>query len=1015
MALPQSPLRRVPHVFILVLGACQGGGDDDTATPAPNPLDVVAPTADYTLPCLEGPAHVVRTEHDFPHIYAATREDLFCAQAFVTARDRFFSMDLGRRLGQGRISEFLGEQGLETDVENRSIGMRLVADRIWESLNEEERRAFESYAAGVNAYIELVRAGTFLPPPELELAYGLLGAAAPIDLMTDWEGRDVAGMAATLVYELGFETTDIGSQSGLDAFEDWGHTLPDADLRRTAAIEDVAGRLAPIFPIDSSAGFQPASARGASAHGLDAVRQAPKVERGALNRAAARGARIDRRLGRRDEEEFGSNAWAVAPSMTADGVAMVASDGHLPLTVPPLFYNVHLDTELLGGGEDHAIGLSLPGVPMVVLGTNGHVGWGQTQLGNDINDWYRDEIVVGADGRPTATRFAAGEQAIVEIVEDYYVSSALGSKEGTRTISRWETADGRLFLSMEGVEVGEADDGAVNVGGTWLRLEDVDGDGVITGVSGAYTGWEERYLMRHVQAFGEARNVDDFALAHSGMAAYSQSLIVADTGGNILFSSYEAFACRGYLPRDNDGVPLPGANPLYLIDGTTYPSFQVRHDAAGRIDPAPDDELSCMLSYEQHPHSKNPEQGFVLTANNAPYSAPFDDNLWNDPIYVGGPWTAGHRAERIREQLVAGAGTHTVESMSALQGNHTSMSGQMHLSHLLDALDAAGDASKAGVTEGALGRAAAVWTAHEAAITEARSRLEGWRDAGFNAASGVQTFYDTPTPEDVEDAVATMIWNAFQGRFWAAVWDDEGLPSIWPKGGSRESKARVLEDMLLGRGPGNASAQAGWNPATEEHVFFDNVATPEVESSTEVLVQAFADALDYLATTPGADRSGGFGTAEQDRWLWGLKHFVTFDSILSEFLGDDPTFSSVAEQFAITSEVLPLDDPAPAVGDPRRGLPGYPRPGDAFCVDAAGGPGHSGFGYGSGPVMRFVAALDPSGVRGVHVLPGGQSAFPDSPHFADQAALWLGNETFPLRFYVDDVVAAATGREILHP
>ena len=85
------------------------------------------------------------------------------------------------------------------------------------------------------------------------------------------------------------------------------------------------------------------------------------------------------------------------------------------------------------------------------------------------------------------------------------------------------------------------------------------------------------------------------------------------------------------------------------------------------------------------------------------------------------------------------------------------------------------------------------------------------------------------------------------------------------------------------------------------------------------------------------------------------------------------------------------------------------------AVDAAGGVNSSRYSYGSGPVMRIVMEMSPDGVHGVNVLPGGQSGVNTSEHFADQAALWLGNETFPLRFYVDDVVAAATEREVLSP
>jgi penicillin amidase len=137
--------------------------------------------------------------------------------------------------------------------------------------------------------------------------------------------------------------------------------------------------------------------------------------------------------------------------------------------------------------------------------------------------------------------------------------------------------------------------------------------------------------------------------------------------------------------------------------------------------------------------------------------------------------------------------------------------------------------------------------------------------------------------------------------------------------------------------------------------------------------------------------------------------------VLKEVIGDDPTFEPITSQFAITPAVMPLDDPAPVPGDARYALPGFPRPGDAFAVDAAGGVCRTGCGYGSGPVMRIVMELDPAGMKGVNVLPGGQSADPDSEHFADQAALWIANEAFPLRFSVDDVVANAARREVLHP
>jgi penicillin amidase len=142
---------------------------------------------------------------------------------------------------------------------------------------------------------------------------------------------------------------------------------------------------------------------------------------------------------------------------------------------------------------------------------------------------------------------------------------------------------------------------------------------------------------------------------------------------------------------------------------------------------------------------------------------------------------------------------------------------------------------------------------------------------------------------------------------------------------------------------------------------------------------------------------------------------VRFESLLQSFLGNDPLFAAFTSLFAIDTKILPLAASLPA-GDPRADLRWFPRPGDNWGVDAAN-PGFSGtdFTYADGPIMRMVIALRDGAVSGVNIIPGGQSGLTDSPHFADQARLWLGNRTLPLRYSVADVVAGATGREVYHP
>jgi penicillin amidase len=192
------------------------------------------------------------------------------------------------------------------------------------------------------------------------------------------------------------------------------------------------------------------------------------------------------------------------------------------------------------------------------------------------------------------------------------------------------------------------------------------------------------------------------------------------------------------------------------------------------------------------------------------------------------------------------------------------------------------------------------------------------------------------------------------------------------------------------------------------------LGTDEVESSDELMLVALVDALAFLRSEPTGPGEGGFGTDVMDDWLWGLRHWVRFESVLAELVGDDPTFSVFTDPFTLSPARLPLASGL-EIGDPRRNLPGFPRPGDQLAVDAAN-PGTSArhFDYGSGPVFRMVVALSPDGPEGYNILPGGQSGLKDSPFFDDQAKLWLGNKTQPMRFTLDEVMEGAIGRETFH-
>ncbi len=996
----------------LLLAACPSEEVPDPE-PTPNPLEAVPLSGEFDLPCLDAPVHVVRTDHDVPHIYGASDKDVACAQGFITARDRFFQMDLISRNGLGRLGELLGEAGLESDIEIRSRGSLAIAQGMLDQAPPALSAIFGAYSEGVNAYIAGVRAGRFPPPAELEAVYLLLGLDSPVELMNDWSPLSVAGVAATVNFEAGFETTDIKLQAVADALETWGLDKPEGQLRHGGAVTDLWNNIAPVYPLASAPRYNPEER---SAGERPRVAKGARVESATLARAVELVDGWGEGLWKTAADGFGSNMWAVAPELTADGHALLAGDGHLSLTIPAFLYRVHLDSQLLGDGNRHVIGLTVAGAPMVGLGHNGSVAWSHTSQTSDINDYYADSVVLDdATGRPMGTIFQGDTQLLTEIDETYQVSDALGSVPGPRTITRWVTAQGRPIFSLEGAEVAdqEADAAAVNIFGRWIVAGDVDGDGVISAITGAASHQGEKYFIEGVLGWGEAANVDEWYLAHQKIASYSQHFVAADTSGNILYSPFQAMPCRNYLPRGADGVPVDGASPQRLIDGTLYPSFTVTHDAEHRVSTGTDN-LTCMLSSEQYPHEKNPGQGFLFNSNNAPWAAAWDQNVWNDDLYIGGPWYGTWRGTRITELLQEGAGTHSVATMEAMHADHRSRMATEFLGFLLDSI-AQGEADATdGKVDGTGGRRAALWVGSQARIEEARDRLSVWRDRDNIAHSGVESFYNDPSEDERADSVATMIFNAWMGRFQGAVWNDEGLPGVFRPTGSYGS-TRGLKTILDGvDSAGNAVVSI--DPETGESVFFDDLGTADwKETSSELALRELVNALDYLESNFTVDRTGGFGTTDMDQWRWGLKHFVKLENFVAREIGDDPLIDSIFEDLGVTTADIPLDDPPPTTGDYRLGLMGFPRPGDAFAIDAAGGIGTTNYSYGSGPVMRMAFSMNPDGVEGVNVIPGGQSSDPFSPFHHDQARQWIANESSPVHFKVEDVVANALGRELLTP
>ncbi len=992
----------------------------------------------WRLPGLHREAHVLRTASNVPHIYAADVEDLARVQGFVVGRDRFFMLDLARRLAQGRLSALLGDAALETDLQSRQTGMTYVTGQLLGALTAAEGARFDAFAGGINAYIEAVRAGTAEPPSELRLA-ALLFGRQPVEMMEPFTRRDVVAMGVTFLYQSGYETGDVeharAAASLPGSFE--GQAL--ATLRAAGVRADIFDRVSQIRPVASADGWG-LETSGPMPSSLDRLPTAPPSTTPLRPRTRTRSQRtpvemldalantlnrIETRLHR--VEGFGSNAWAVMGRHTRDGAALLAADGHLPLTIPSLFYQVGLDTKLLGGGNVEQVGIALPLLPYVAMGTNGRVAWGFTQLGGDITDWYREELTLDAAGLPQASRFQGTTRPLVRVNEEVTVADvpALMSRGRTETVARFTTFDGRWITAIEGrtvtaTEALAAGESRVYLLGRWIVPRDTDGDGVITAVSFDYVGLDASNIFESFARFGVANNVREYREATRGLVAFSLNQVAADASGSVYYSGYQAVPCRAGLPRNADRTWAAGADPTMLLDGTRFGGFHIPiRDTVVDEEPGRTDPSQCVVPFDVTPASLDPSRGYVLTANNQPGHIVDDESLTNDPHYIGGPWNDGYRAERIGAVLAAGVAARNLDedAMARLQADIRSPLGAQLTPTLLGAIAKARAASMAMPAEGSVdARLAARYRANGSDYDEVARRLGAWRDAGYETPGGVETFYHRVAAGERDLAVATTLFNAWVGRFQRAVFDDERWAADPFTGGGSSARMRTLVLMLDGRGADNRTRLASWNPATQESAFFDVLGTEVVETSDEVALTALDTALAALREMPRGPGDGGFGTRDMGAYLWGLRHHVRFESILTEFLGDNATLAPVASGFSITPMRLPLA-PSLMAGDPRMGLPGFPRGGDQWVVDAANS-GLSGerFTFGSGPTYRMVVALRSNGAAsGRNVVPGGQSGLNTSTYFADQAALWLGNEALPMYLTPAEVAAHATSRERFQP
>jgi penicillin G amidase len=883
---------------------------------------------------LEGPAQIVRDGVGVPHVYAKSERDAYFLVGYLHAQDRLFQMDQSRRQAAGTLAELLGSSAVASDVQLRTIGLRRAAARSLEVLSPQARDGLDAYTAGINAWLDAN------PLPSEYAALELTEIPA-------WTALDTMSIAKLLAFGLSFGLDDIdntqrlftyigaGAQQGFDGsklfFEDVMRSEPFAHAPSIQSGETSGSLETKGAPALSTSSLDP------SVLGLaeEALKNAKKA-----------------RIPVDAADQGGSNVWVVSGDRSESGSPMVASDPHLSLASPATFYEVGID---VGGNRGDALalyGVTFPGAPLLVHGTNGHVSWGSTVNPTDVTDVYQEELVV-AGGVPVAT-LHQGNSEPTEIIPQTYRAN----QPGNGTPDDLVTVPPSSSVPAATIVVPRRNNGPlIAFGGT-------------AGLSVQFTGFSATREPDFFRLLSRARTVGEAIDTQRFFDFGAQNWMYADDRGNI------GYKTSGEIPlrEDLQAGTVNGLPPYFIRDGTGGNEWIA--------DPTPAEDQA--LGYEILPFGEmdglvNPARGWVSNANQDPTGQTFD----NDPLnelrpsggirYINPGHADGNRNARISARMEAALADGAVSfgEMQSIQADVKLNDAQALVPHITAALEAA---QELGAPPGLATLGA------DPQIQDAVARLAAWE---FSTPTGLPQGYDesdsagalgTPTQAEIDASVAATIYSLWRSRALALIVDGplvaRGLGGVLPSG---DQAMTALRRLLAGSGTGASGIVFLADPAARD---------------TAVL-QALRNALD-LAASPGFAAAFG-GSTDLADYRWGKLHRIVFRHTLGG-------------PFSIP--------PGAGFSDLGAGLSGVATDGGFGVVDASShnprAASLNGFMFGSGPNRRFVAEARRSHPHAVQVIPGGESGNPSGPWFGNQLGLWLTDDYHPATTVRGEVLSDAT-------
>ncbi|MBE4739858.1 penicillin acylase family protein [Streptomyces caniscabiei] len=582
-----------------------------------------------TLDGLSGPVDVKRDGYGIPQIYASSDEDLFMAQGYVQAQDRFYEMDVRRHMTAGRLSEMFGESQVDNDEFLRTLGWHRIAEEEYEkTLSAETKKYLDAYAKGVNAYL----AGK--DGDEISVEYAALGFTNDYT-PEEWTPVDSVAWLKAMAWDLrgnmqdeidrALMTSRLGPKQIADLYPQYPYSR-NGTIVREGQYDELTKTWSDGSGTSQGTGgsTQGTGGTGTGTGGTGTAAAGTSSDSGALQTQLDGLYNVLEGLPEAvgvNGNGIGSNSWVVSGDHTITGKPLLANDPHLTASLPSVWYQMGLHCKSVSAKCQYDVsGYTFSGMPGVVIGHNADIAWGMTNSGVDVTDLYLEKL--------TGDGYQYGSKVLPFDTREETIEVAGGA---SKTIVVRTTNNGPLLSDRY--------DELVQVGKKATVDQDAPDRGDGYGIALRWTALDPGTSMDAVFAMNRAKGWDDFREAAALFDVPSQNLIYADTEGHIGYQLPGKIPTRG---KGDGSLPAPGWDPRYRW--------------TGYID---EDEL---------PYEYDPERGYIVTANQAVVDKKYPFTLTTD-------WGYGTRAQRITsliESKIKGGGKISTDDMRQMQMDNSS-------------------------------------------------------------------------------------------------------------------------------------------------------------------------------------------------------------------------------------------------------------------------------------------------------------------------------------------------------